>query len=140
MLVGSALQIVTIPLSGWLSDRFGRKRIYAIGAVGGGVWGSLFFLFVRDLPSLILGVIVGLTFHAMMYGPQAAFIAEQFEARLRYTGSSLAYTLAGPVGGAIAPAAFAILLAWTGTPHAIGVYVAIACLLTLTGPPPRPQQ
>ena len=57
-----------------------------------------------------MGVIVGLAFHALMYGPQAAYITEQFDLRLRYAGSSLAYTLAGLVGGAVAPLIFTALL------------------------------
>jgi MFS family permease len=68
-----------------------------------------------------------------MYGPQAAFVTEQFSPRLRYTGSSLAYTIAGVFGGAVAPPAFTALnggLGWV----AVAVYVAVACVLTLVGP------
>jgi MFS family permease len=133
VLAGSALQVITIPLSGWLSDRLGRRRVYAFGAVGGAVWSVAFFALVHDLPSLIVGVVGGLTFHSLMYGPQAAFIAEQFHARLRYTGSSLGYTLAGLIGGAIAPLAFTWLLAKAQRPDLIGVYIAVACVLSLAG-------
>lgn len=133
VLLGSAGQVVAIPLSGWLSDRFGRRRIYALGAVAGALWSILFFALADGPATLTLGVVGGLLIHSTMYGPQAAFIAEQFEAKLRYTGSSLAYTLAGPIGGGIAPAAFALLLLWTATPFAIGLYVAAACAATLAG-------
>src|SRR5680860_174185 len=63
-----------------------------------------------SLLALIVGVSVALALHAFMYGPQAAFIAEQFHARLRYTGTSLAYTFAGIIGGAVAPVATTWLL------------------------------
>jgi MFS family permease len=115
VLAGSALQVVAIPAAGWLSDRWGRTRVYAVGAVGGGLWALAMFWIARDAGGLMLGVGVGLLFHAMMYGPQAAFITEQFEPALCYTGSSLAYTLAGPVGAAVAPALFALLAQW-GSP------------------------
>jgi len=68
-----------------------------------------------------------------MYGPQAAFIAEQFPARLRSTGSSLGYTLAGLVGGAIAPLIFAWLLSQPGATGLIILYIATACAATLGG-------
>ena len=50
-----------------------------------------------------MAVVIGLLIHAAMYGPQAAFITEQFPTRVRYAGSSLAYTLAGIIGGGFAP-------------------------------------
>ena len=84
-------------------------------------------------PPLLVGVVVGLFFHSLMYGPQAAFVSEQFHARLRYTGSSLAYTFAGIIGGAIAPLAFTYLLAKTGTGFVIAAYIVVACLVTLCG-------
>lgn len=133
VLAGSALQIALIPLSGWCSDRFGRKRIYAIGAIVGAAWSGGFFALVHDFPGLLIGVVGGLVCHSLMYGPQAAFIAEQFPARLRSTGSSLGYTLAGLVGGAIAPLIFAWLLSQPNATGLIMLYIAIACAATLGG-------
>ena len=66
-----------------------------------------------------------------MYGPQAAFIAEQFPTRVRYAGSSLAYTFAGIVGGGIAPLVFGALLKWKQTTLWLSIYAALALLLTL---------
>jgi MFS family permease len=116
-----------------LSDRLGRKFVYGLGAVGGALWSIAFFYFCHTALALIFGVVVGLAFHAIMYGPQAAFIAEQFPARLRYTGSSLAYTFAGLVGGAIAPMIFSLMMARPGHEWLMGAYIAIACLVTLMG-------
>ncbi|GAA1582739.1 MFS transporter [Kribbella hippodromi] len=133
VLVGSALQVGMIPWSGWLSDRYGRRRIYAIGAVGGAIWSVIFFATASSLATLLPGVVIGLVFHSLMYGPQAAFVSEQFTARLRYTGSSLAYTFAGVIGGALAPLAFTYFLAKTGTGYVIAAYIVVACAVTLVG-------
>ncbi|MDT9600606.1 MFS transporter [Sphingosinicella rhizophila] len=133
VLIGSAVQIPLIPFSGWLSDRVGRRSLYAVGAVCGAAWTIGFLVLARDGSALLLGIVGGLVFHALMYGPQAAFIAEQFPARLRYTGSSLAYTLAGIFGGAVAPLAFSAMLAHEGAPLMIGAYIAAASALTLVG-------
>ncbi|GAA2789177.1 MFS transporter [Kribbella solani] len=133
VLVGSALQVGMIPWSGWLSDRYGRRRIYAIGAVGGAIWSITFFATASSLATLLPGVVIGLVFHSLMYGPQAAFVSEQFTARLRYTGSSLAYTFAGVIGGALAPLAFTYFLAKTGTGYVIAAYIVVACAVTLVG-------
>lgn len=133
VLVGSAFQVGLIPLSGWLSDRYGRRTVYGIGAVGGAVWSVVFFAMASSFATVLTGVVIGLAFHSLMYGPQAAFVSEQFTARLRYTGSSLAYTFAGVIGGALAPLAFTYFLAKAGTGYVIAVYIVVACAVTLVG-------
>jgi MFS family permease len=96
------------------------------------LWMFAFFpLLATKQPSLIvLAIVVALTIHAMMYGPQAAFIAEQFPTRVRYAGASLAYTLAGIVGGGIAPMVSTALLQSYGTHLAVSSYAAVALLIT----------
>lgn len=132
VVTGSALQLLLMPASGWLSDRWGRRRVYAAGAVGAALWTIGFFALAHDFPSVVIGVVGALAFHSVMYGPQAAFIAEKFPAHLRSTGSSLGYTFAGLVGGGIAPLVFTALLsrypAWS-----IGVYISAMCAVTLLG-------
>jgi MFS family permease len=71
--------------------------------------------------------------HCCLYGPQAAFIAEQFSPRLRYTGSSLAYTLAGIIGGAIAPLLFTTLLSAYDSWVPLALYIALASAISLVG-------
>jgi len=134
VLIGSAFQVGLIPLAGYVSDLWGRRLVYAAGAIGGAIWSVIFFAIADGgFTSLLVGVVVGLFFHSLMYGPQAALVSEQFHARLRYTGSSLAYTFAGIIGGAIAPLAFTYLLAKTGTGFVIAAYIVVACLITLCG-------
>jgi MFS family permease len=135
VMTGSALQLFLMPLAGALSDRLGRRRVYAIGAAGALVWPFAFFPLIGNgsAGSLIAGVIVGLVLHALMYGPQAAFVAEQFSPALRSTGASLAYTLAGVIGGALAPLLFTALYAHFGTWVAPACYLAVTCLVTLVG-------
>lgn len=68
-----------------------------------------------------------------MYGPQAAFVTEQFPIRLRSTGSSLAYTIAGVFGGAMAPLVFTFLLDKTDSWVPIAGYVVVVGVITLIG-------
>ena len=99
------------------------------------MWTFIFFgiLGGDNEPMLIIGIVLGLMAHSFMYGPQAAFIVEQFSPRLRSTGSSLAYTFAGVIGGAIAPLMFTLLLAQFGTWIPVAIYVAVAAAVTVVG-------
>lgn len=94
-----------------LSDRIGRRPVYVAGAIASALWiNVLFVLFETREPLLIIiAITVALVIHSAMYGPQASFVAEQFVTRVRYTGCSLAYTLAGAVGGGLAPLVFTTL-------------------------------
>ncbi|MDT7624888.1 MAG: hypothetical protein QOF99_5789, partial [Pseudonocardiales bacterium] len=104
VLIGSACQLALIPLFGSLSDRYGRRPIYAIGAVSAAVWSFAFFplLATRSVVVIILTTVVALVTHAIMYGPQAAFVAELFSTKLRFSGAA-GYQLAGVLSGGIAP-------------------------------------
>ena len=105
VLIASAVHLVTIPVWGHLSDRFGRRSIYLIGAVGMGVWIFAFFalLDTKDPVLITLATTIGLVLHGAMYGPQAAFFSELFGTRVRYSGASVGYQLASIVAGALAP-------------------------------------
>jgi MFS family permease len=146
VLIGSAFQLFLIPLAGAISDRINRRLVYGVAAVGSAIWVPLFFVVIGGSSAVLLtvGIVVGLAFHAFMYGPQAAYITEQFDIRLRYAGSSLAYTLAGVVGGAIAPLVFTALLGAWGTWVPIAMYLAVAAAVTLIGlglgRDPQPEQ
>ncbi|MEV0615007.1 MFS transporter [Nonomuraea sp. NPDC050404] len=134
VLVSSAIHFVTIPMWGALSDRFGRRPIYLAGAAGIGVWIFAFFPLVDtgNFLAITLAVTVGLLFHGMMYGPQAAFFAELFGTRTRYTGVSIGAQLSAIVAGALAPIIAVALLQQYGSSVPISIYLGLAAVLTLT--------
>ncbi|WP_083972186.1 MFS transporter [Actinoplanes awajinensis] len=133
VLVASGLQLLLIPFFGGLSDRVGRRPVYAAGAIAAAVWSFAFFplLDTGNTLVIVLTVVVALATHAAMYGPQAAFVAEMFSTRLRYSGASMGYQIAGIFGGALAPIIAIKLVAATGSAFAVSVYVTAALLLTL---------
>jgi MFS family permease len=135
IMIGSAVQLALMPAFGALSDRMNRRKLYLYGTVAAATWPFAFFPLVSggSFLALVLGVVVALVIHAALYGPQAALITEQFSPRLRYTGSSLAYTLAGVIGGAPAPLILAALLNWTGTWVVLAVYLVLTAVLTVVG-------
>jgi metabolite-proton symporter len=133
VLIASALQLVLIPAFGALSDRVGRRPVYAAGALGALAWAFAFFPLLDTKASgwIVVAAVGGLLFHALMYGPQAAFISELFGTRVRYSGASLGYQLAGVAGGALAPIIATALLAAYDSSLAVSLYVAVALVVTL---------
>jgi MFS family permease len=129
--IGSAANLVTIPLFGSLSDRIGRRTIYLLGIAFALVYtGLLFKLLDTGIPSvIILAVVIGLVIHASLWGTQASFISEQFPTRLRYTGSSLSYTLAGILAAAT-PAVLVALQSHFGTSWGPTAYVVLLLIVT----------
>jgi len=128
MLIGTAVEIVLIPLFAGLSDKVGRRPLYFLGAAGIAVWGFAFFPLIDTgrTPLIILAIVGGLTCHALMYGPQAAFIAELFPTRMRYSGASLAYQATSIFAGSLAPIIALALLKATNSAVPIAIYLAIA--------------
>ncbi|HEU0155228.1 MAG TPA: MFS transporter, partial [Stellaceae bacterium] len=105
VLVASVVSFFTIPIAGHLSDRIGRKRMYLIGAVTVGVFGFIYFALLDTMVPgwIFLAIVLSLIPHDLMYGPQAALIAECFTGRLRYSGASIGYQLASVFAGGPAP-------------------------------------
>ena len=135
LLIGAAVQFIVVPAIGALSDKVGRRPLYLAGAIGVAVWTFVFFslLDTKDPNKILLGVVVGLILHSLMYAPQAAFFSELFGTSVRYTGASVGYQLASIFAGALAPIIALKLLGDVsdGNTTAVGIYVAIASVLTI---------
>jgi MFS family permease len=113
LLLASCIDFLLIPLTGHISDRYGRKRTFIIAAAVAGLYGFPYYALMNTaLPSLIvLATVLAFVFHAFVYGPQGALIAECFTPRLRYSGTSIGYQLASITAGGPAPLIATALLA-----------------------------
>ncbi len=134
VLVATALSGVTTPLAGHISDRIGRKRMYVIGAVTTGVFAFVYFAMMNTMvPGLVfLAIVLSFIPHDMMYGPQAALIAECFTPRLRYSGSSLGFHLSSVIAGGPAPLIATALFAAFGSGYAVALYILFCAVVSIS--------
>jgi metabolite-proton symporter len=132
LLAYSTISFITIPLFGYLSDRIGRRKMYLIGAASMGVFGFIYFglLNTGSLLLIFVAIAVSTIPHDMMLGPQPAFIAESFTARVRYSGASLGYHLSSLIAGGPAPLIATWLYAQYQSAYAISVYILVCAVLT----------
>jgi metabolite-proton symporter len=132
LLIGAAVQFVAIPLLAALSDRIGRRPVYAFGAFGTAIFIFAFFplLASGNNALIILAIVIGLVLHGSMYAPQAGFITELFPTRIRYSGVSIAYQLTAIFAGSLAPIIALWLYKDWHSSVPVSVYVAIACAIS----------
>jgi MFS family permease len=133
VLVAACVSFITIPLSGHISDRIGRRKMYLIGAALTGVFGFLYFGMVDTaIPSAVfIAIVLSFIPHDIQYGPQAALIAEAFTPRLRYSGASLGYQLASVIAGGPSPIIATALFAAYASGYAIAIYIAACAVISL---------
>ena len=133
LLVAHFVHFIVIPQVGRLSDRFGRRPVYLVGAIGAGAWGFFAFPMMSSgrYQLIMAAIIIGLVIHALMYAPQPAMMAEMFPTRMRYSGVSLGYQVTAIFAGSLAPIIAVKLLEVYRSALPIALYLATAAVITL---------
>lgn len=133
LLVAHTVHLVAIPTVGRLSDTYGRRPVYFIGAIGAACWGFIAYPMMDTGNYLLVtgAITLGLVIHAFMYAPQPAIMAEMFPTRMRYSGVSLGYQVTSIVAGSVAPIIAVWLLREFNSSVPIAVYLAAAAVVTL---------
>jgi len=121
-----------IPVSAWLAER-GRRRVMVAVTVAIGLYGLVLGpLFSAGIAGVVAMLALGLTLTGMTYGPLGTVVSEMFPTRVRYTGSSLAFSMGGILGASFAPS----IATWLAKGHGInfvGYYLTGSAVVTLVG-------
>ena len=133
MAIAHIAHFIFVPSVGRLTDRVGRKPMYLAGVLLGATWGFIAFPMFETGSDIVilLAIILGLLFHALMYAGQPAIMAELFPTRMRYSGVSLGYQVTSIVAGSLAPIIATWLLGQFGSHIPVAIYLVIACGITL---------
>ncbi|GAB2997950.1 MHS family MFS transporter [Amycolatopsis acidiphila] len=133
LLLSAVLWIVMIYFAARWADRWGSKRVYAIGALTAVAWAFPLFALVntRGFGAALVAFFVAAVVQAIMAGAQGALFTELFHTRLRFSGASIAYQLGGLVGGAVTPLVATALFGAYHSSTPIALYLALVCALSL---------
>lgn len=132
VLISTMFSVPANFIFGAWSDRHGRRGIYKLGAIFTGLWGFVMFGMIDtgNWWLITAGLAISHICLSMMYGPQAALLAELFSTEVRYSGASLGYQLGAILGGGFAPLIATSLLLAFGSSMWIAGYIALANVLT----------
>ena len=131
-LVGVVFFAVTIPISARIAER-GRRATLIWVTAGIAAFGFVLApMLEAGLAGATLALIVGLSLMGLTYGPIGTVLSELFPTRVRYTGSSLTFNLAGIFGASLAPYVATWLAQQYGLQY-VGYYLTAAAVLTLFG-------
>ncbi|MCR8669950.1 MFS transporter [Agrococcus sp. HG114] len=131
--IAHVAHFIFVPIVGRFVDTVGRKPMYMAGTILGATWGFIAFPMFESGNDIVilLAIILGLLFHALMYAGQPAIMAELFPTRMRYSGVSLGYQVTSIVAGSLAPIIATWLLSQFGSHIPVAIYLVIACAITL---------
>ncbi|WP_133646110.1 shikimate transporter [Paraburkholderia flava] len=134
LLVG-AVSCVTIPCFAWLADRFGRRRVYMLGATIGMLSAVPFFVALDARSTVwivVFAVMLANVAHDMVVSVQQPMFTELFGTEYRYSGAGVGYQVASVVGGGFTPfIAVALVNMAGGSWHPVAAYLAGGCLISV---------
>ncbi|MCI1013225.1 MULTISPECIES: MFS transporter [Herbaspirillum] len=134
ILVAAAVELITIPLFGFLSDRIGRRPLYFIGAIFTLAFAfPLFWLLEMRTPEIVmLTIVVAMSLgHGLMFAPESTYFPELFGANVRYSGASFGFQVAAALGGGFAPVLATALAGYMGGTAGVSVMLIVLALITL---------
>jgi metabolite-proton symporter len=132
-LVAVVFFAATLPLSGLISDRFGRRRTLLVVTVGimayGGLFGPMLGGGNTSHTTMLVFLVIGMALMGFTFGPMSAVLPELFPTNVRYTGSGISYNVASILGAAVAP----FIATWLATQYGVGwvgLYLFLAATLS----------
>jgi MHS family shikimate/dehydroshikimate transporter-like MFS transporter len=134
ILIAAIVEVVTIPLFGFLSDVIGRRPLYFIGAIFtlGFAFPLFWLLDLRTPEAIILTIVVAMSMgHGLMFAPEATYFPELFGANVRYTGASFGFQVAAAIGGGLSPILATALVAYMGGTAGVSIMLIGLALITL---------
>jgi MFS transporter, MHS family, shikimate and dehydroshikimate transport protein len=133
--LATLVELITMPVAGWLSDKIGRRAIYIAGTVFSILFAfPLFWLLETRDPMIVLAtIVVGVSLcQGIVFALHASFMPELFGTHVRYSGISLGFQVGAAIGGGLTPVIAAAVVGWSGgQTWPVSLFLVILGLVTL---------
>ncbi len=121
-----------IPVSALIADKIGRRKMLLYASIAIAIFGLFFSLFLNSGSTILVTffLCLGMSLMGFTYGPMGTFLSELFPTKVRYSGASLTFNLAGIIGAAFAP----MIAIWIATNYGlafVGYYLSAAAVISV---------